>query len=55
MSLSKIFYPLLSTGLKQEDRKCSEVTAKLLTGTLNINTNQQTDQGLFCLHKLFLS
>ena len=30
--LSKTLYPLLSTGLIQEDRKCPDMTEKLLTG-----------------------
>ena len=33
MSLSMTFYPLLSTGSTQEDRKHPDKTEKLLTGT----------------------
>ena len=39
MSLSKILYPLLSTGSTQEDKKLLDMTEKLLTGTKSINTN----------------
>ena len=32
VSLSKILYPLFSTGSTQEDRNCLNMTEKLLTG-----------------------
>ena len=42
MSFSKTLYPLLSAGSTQEDRKMSDMTEKLLTGMLSINTNKTT-------------
>ena len=40
MSLSKTLFPLLSTGLTQEDGTCPNVTEKLLTG-MEASTNEQ--------------
>ena len=40
MSLNKILYPLLSTGL-YNPRKCLEMTEKLLTWKESINSDKQ--------------
>ena len=49
VSLSKILYPLLSTGSSQEDRKLSVMTEKVLTKAFSI-VNESSDHNLeICL------
>ena len=50
VSLSKTLYLLLSTGSTQEARKYPKMIDKLLTGTLSIQTNKQTNTNSFFLY-----
>ena len=53
MSLSKTLYSPKVPVIPRKRLLCSDMTEKLLTGTLNLNINklpeEQSDQGLHCL------